>query len=196
MTFVISVRNEGVDWHVVALESPDGDGMSIAVDEGEQMLAFQSRAEAEVAAGIHDAPAIPTTYDELLNLAGPIIIDLDASMRWAMEGRASSVDVREIALAWDFLFAAGCAPPLMPFDPMTMYGMGTSDDPGAEQAVLVAGMKLSGLMSEADRKLGPGARVEWPSTAEFWSPDDARLTAETLRSGIEEFRRKLAGRAG
>lgn len=119
------------------------------------------------------------------------IIDLDAALRWSERPAPGEGDPRELALAWEVLANANCAPPLMPFDPMGLYALEENRLRGAifleDHAVMQAGMKLSGILSEADRKGLPAGPAAWRAAESVWTDQDSTTISRILGRGIQTF---------
>jgi hypothetical protein len=133
----------------------------------------------------------------MLSQGGPTHYDFDAAGRWAANTGTRSVGPKELLLMWDILAAADAVFPPAPFDAMGLAAVQERLDrheiAAAHGEFIMLGMKLSGIVAQAERRVGPEAeRIHWPSDTTVWNIADDSSLARIIRSGITHFGSRLS----
>jgi hypothetical protein len=130
----------------------------------------------------------------------PTLYDLDAVMAWCANPGRAGLDPFALLHAWSLLGTANAAPYPAPFDPMGMYGLHENmrSDPANREwyETILLGMKLSGIVRDAERRGGgDAAGAEWPPGEEFWTADDFPKLAVLLKNGVTVLAARLSPEA-
>lgn len=209
ITLVVGIRQAGSTRYVLAQTKPDDrSDLAVVSDSAGLIPVFSTeRSAREYMARIFplnaslDAsnPDLQAAFwSDLYQKGGVPIVDLDHVLRWAGDPKPSNIGPLQLALAWEMLSAADAAPVLVPFDPMGMVGLPEKAHSGEDSLVaqvLLAGMKLNGVVWELRRKGAP-ADAPWPKDlAEFWEPADDALVARIMRVAVPHFASRLSPEA-
>lgn len=206
VTFVIALRLGGRVRFILARQGLQQRPLTLVANDAGGLPAFATFDQA----ADHAARAFPVAMpgmerleaaerdelEKLMRPREPIAVDFDAARAWADDPASGAAGPVALAMAWEVLTAGDAAPPMAPFDPMSMPDLDDrarhEGEDGEWALTVLTGMTLSGFVSEARRRHADDDGT-WPAgVSDVWTPRHDGVLANILREGIAKLSSRLS----
>jgi hypothetical protein len=206
VTLVVALQHEARTRFILARGGLQSAPLTVVADSAGRIPVFASEADARAYAARNFPPTMPgadslddSTRAALATLLAPAEVtrvDFDRALAWAANPASRGMGPYELAMVWEILSGAGAAHDMAPFDPMSMPSLNDQIRSGGQDSamaeILMTGMILSGMVSEARRR-GQEDDAPWPPYADsVWTAANDALLARIIRAGVTNMMSRLA----